>query len=120
MRLTATAFAAAALLAACGNQPSSSAASSAPTEAYPGPWRTDGPALDQIAVALGRNSVSGCGEFHYRFSQGNPDSGEALVYCTRDGREWAYYLVFYNINEVMRIKAEPGVPNPEPILSPDS
>lgn len=91
----------------------------APDEAYPGPWRTDGPAFDKIALTLGRNSIGGCGEFHYRLAKGKPDPGEALVYCTRDGRNWDHYLVFYKINNVMRVKAEPGVPIPKSLISPD-
>lgn len=92
---------------------------SAPDAAYPGPWRTDGPAFDKIAVTLGRNSIGGCGEFHYRLAKGKPDPGEALVYCTKDGRNWDHYLVFYKINNVMRVKAEPGVPLPKSLVSPD-
>jgi len=88
-------------------------------EAYPGPWRTDGPAFDRIALTLGRNSVGGCGEFHYRLAKGKPDPGEALVYCTRDGRNWDHYLVFYKINNVMRVRAEPGVPLPTTLISED-
>ena len=108
------------LLAGCGiSEPETQAVERVPVEEYPGPWRTSGPVFDQIAMALGRNSVSGCGEFHYRYSRGNPDSGEALVYCTRDGRTWTHYLVFYKINRVMRVAPEDGVPNPTPILSPD-
>lgn len=91
----------------------------APDGAYPGPWRTDGPAFDKIALTLGRNSIGGCGEFHYRLAKGKPDPGEALVYCTRDGRNWDHYLVFYKINNVMRIKAEPGVPLPKSLVSAD-
>lgn len=87
-------------------------------EAYPGPWRTDGPAFDQIAVTLGRNSIGGCGEFHYRLAKGKADPGEALVYCTWDGRTWDHYLVFYKINNVMRVKSEPGVPYPTTLISP--
>lgn len=87
------------------------------SEAYPAPWLTDGPAFDEIAVTLGRSSIGGCGEFHYRLAKGEPDAGEALVYCTSDGRNWTHYLVFYNINKVMRIAAEPGVPYPTPLIS---
>ena len=90
-----------------------------PDEAYPGPWRTDGAAFDKIALTLGRNSIGGCGEFHYRLAKGKPDPGEALVYCTRDGRNWNHYLVFYKINNVMRVKAEPGVPLPKALISAD-
>lgn len=90
-----------------------------PDEAYPGPWRTDGPAFDKIAMTLGENSIGGCGEFHYRLAKGKPDPGEALVYCTRDGRNWDHYLVFYKINNVMRVKAEPGVPLPKTLISAD-
>lgn len=91
----------------------------APDEAYPGPWRTDGPAFDKIAMTLGGNSIGGCGEFHYRLAKGKSDPGEALVYCTRDGRNWDHYLVFYKINNVMRVKAEPGVPVPKTLISAD-
>lgn len=121
MRILAT-TALLASLVGCGDfSPAEPVAEPAPEEAYPGPWLADAnsPAFGQIALALGRNSITGCGEFHYRFANGDLDSGEALVYCTRDGKNWTHYLVFYKINEVMRIKAEPGVPLPITALSPD-
>lgn len=88
-------------------------------EAYPGPWRTGGPVFEKIALTLGRNAIGGCGEFHYRLAKGKQDPGEALVYCTRDGRNWDHYLVFYKIDNVMRVKAEPGVPLPNTLISED-
>ena len=88
-------------------------------EDYPGPWRTDDPIFDRIAVTLGRNGIGGCGEFHFRLAKGRPDPGEALVYCTGDGRNWTHYLVFYKTEKVMRIKAEPGVPYPKTLVSLD-
>lgn len=73
---------------------------------YPGEWRSSGPASDKIAITLGQNSTSGCGEFYYKLANGEQDPGEALVYCTRDGSNWDSYLVFYKIGNVMRVAKE--------------
>jgi hypothetical protein len=74
---------------------------------YPGEWRSGGSAFDEIAIALGQNHTLGCGEFYYKLANGEKDPGEALVYCTRDGRNWDSYLVFYKIGNVMRVDKEP-------------
>lgn len=80
---------------------------------YPGPWiGAEGKNFGSIARALGRNSVGGCGEFYYREAYGESDSGEALVYCTRDGVSWTHHLVFYRTDRVLEVAREPGIPLP--------
>ena len=74
---------------------------------YPGEWRLHGPAFDQIATTLAQNRIRGCGEFYYKLANGEKDPGEALVYCTRNGRDWDSYLVFYKIGNVMSVAKEP-------------
>mgnify|MGYP007022264338 CR=1 FL=1 len=66
-------------------------------ERYPGPWVSD---VDlAITRALIRNNVSGCGQYKYRSSSQN--SGEYLVYCSRDGETWTAYIVWPNVEKAM-------------------
>ena len=64
---------------------------------YPLPWRSD---FDlPIARSLGKNGVTGCGEFQYRES--SQHSREYLVYCTRDGSTWTAYLVWSSTEKII-------------------
>ncbi|WP_131821821.1 hypothetical protein [Salipiger marinus] len=73
-------------------------------EDYLGKWRSDAPS--NITRTLISNNVRGCGEFHHKPSARN--SGEYLVYCTPDGRNWAAYLVWPNVDRI----SGPAHPNP--------
>lgn len=73
-------------------------------ERYPGPWREDFEA--GISKALASKDIHDCGQYKYRESLVN--SGEYLVYCTRDGNNWTAYLVWANIGEV----TGPHTPDP--------
>lgn len=64
---------------------------------YPGPWREDFNL--NISKALGAKSVSGCGQ--YKFRESSRDSGEYLVYCTRDGASWVSYVVWTKTGAVL-------------------
>jgi hypothetical protein len=75
---------------------------------YPGAWQSDAPG--NIIRALAVNDVRGCGEFHHKASVRN--SGEYLVYCTRDGRTWTSYLVWPNVDRIS------GPARPDPKISP--
>lgn len=77
-------------------------------EDYVGGWRSNAPS--SIVRTLISNNVRGCGEFHHKPSARN--SGEYLVYCTQDGRNWAAYLVWPNINRIS------GPARPDPSISP--
>ena len=59
---------------------------------YPGPWRdTSNP---DLKAAFGKAKVTGCEKFRYRQRVGG-GSGEYLVHCTTDGRNWvAQYFVW--------------------------
>lgn len=101
------------LLTACGTQ------NDLPEEpyksqeiSYPGPWLSDGNEFGGIVNALMQNSIRGCGEFYYRVANGDGSTGEALVYCTRDGQSWTHYIVFYRVGKVVPTGAIPGVPLP--------
>lgn len=78
------------------------------TEEYPGGWRSDAPG--NIIQTLIANNARGCGEFHYKPSAWN--SGEYLVYCTADGKNWAAYLVWPNVDRIS------GPARPDPSISP--
>ena len=101
------------LTASCGNL-NDSIGDTAPQKeiSYPGPWRSDGDEFGGIATTLMKNSIRGCGEFYYRLANGDTASGEALVYCTRDGKTWTHYLVFYRVGDVVPTGAIAGVPLP--------
>lgn len=75
---------------------------------YLGPWRSNAPS--NIIRTLISNNVRGCGEFQYKPSDRN--SGEYLVYCTPDGRNWAAYIVWPNIDRIS------GPAHPDPKISP--
>lgn len=75
---------------------------------YPGAWQSDAPG--DIIRALAVNDVRGCGEFHHKASVRN--SGEYLVYCTRDGQTWTSYLVWPNVDRIS------GPARPDPKISP--
>lgn len=75
---------------------------------YPGAWQSDAPG--NIIRALAVNNVRGCGEFHHKASVRN--SGEYLVYCTRDGQTWTSYLVWPNVDRIS------GPARPDPKISP--
>ena len=78
------------------------------TEEYPGGWKSDAPG--NIIQTLIANNVRGCGEFHYKQSSWN--IGEYLVYCTSDGKNWAAYLVWPNVERIS------GPAHPDPNISP--
>jgi hypothetical protein len=74
--------AALALLAAVGLASMSCEKSDMPlSERYPGPWRED--VNIGITKALAAKKIRDCGQYKYRESSVN--TGEYLVYCTRDG-----------------------------------
>lgn len=74
----------------------------------------------EVAVALGRNGIKGCGEFYQKRS--SDGSSEYFVACTRNqiGQdEWVGYLVWPNIDEVTgpdrsAIYRLGGPPRPDP------
>lgn len=74
---------------------------------YLGPWRSNAPS--NIISTLVSNNVRGCGEFHFKASDRN--SGEYLVYCTHDGRNWSAYIVWPNIDRIS------GPARPDPKIS---
>jgi hypothetical protein len=78
------------------------------TEDYLGTWQSNPP--NDIIQTLISNDVRGCGEFHYKPSAQN--SGEYLVYCTRDGRTWTAYLVWPDVDRIS------GPARPDPSISP--
>ena len=101
------------LQASCGNQDYSTATPALQQDIlYPEPWLSDGEEFGSIASALMQNSIQDCGEFYYRLANGEASSGEALVYCTRDGQNWTHYLVFYRVGNIVPTGAVPGVPMP--------
>lgn len=67
--------------------------------AYPylGEWQQE--SRFEIAKALVQGGVRGCGVFKYKPSV--KDSGEYLVYCSRDGTDWRSYIVWSGINKVI-------------------
>ena len=77
---------------------------------YSGAWRTGGPEFMGIAKTLAAAGITGCGEFHYKMAGGRTDSGDALVYCTADGKKWDAYMVFYKIDRVHRTTADDPPP----------
>lgn len=58
-------------------------------------------AFRQIAIALGRSGVGGCGEFYYK--ETSHGSGEYIVACTRDSEVWTYFKVWPAIEESIPI-----------------
>lgn len=82
----------------------------APPTTYPGPWQDDGPVFMEIAKAFAQKRLTGCGEFYYKLAGGSTDPGEALVYCTADGKTWKAYLVFYRTGKVMPTAVEDAPP----------
>lgn len=77
-------------------------------EDYRGEWRSNSP--NNIIRVLSANNVRGCGEFHHKPSTRN--SGEYLVYCTPDGRNWTAYIVWPNVNRIS------GPARPDPNIRP--
>ena len=67
------------------------------TSQYPGAW-SDAP-HPGIMRALVSNKVVGCGQYSYKAAASS--SGEYLVYCTRDGKNWVAYLVWPNIGNII-------------------
>jgi hypothetical protein len=86
-------------LSACNQDSAYQPSSHTPTlaERYPGPWHEEFNA--DIARALAAKSITGCGQFKFKAS--SQDSGEYVVYCTRDGESWVAYLVWTKVNEVI-------------------
>lgn len=83
----------------------SSAAASLATD-YPGPWQRD--AAPALTRTLAQNGVKGCGEFAWR--RHVAQSGEYLVYCSRDGSAWSAWLAWTASGKVM------GPYAPDPVL----
>lgn len=77
---------------------------------YPAPWRDTGPVFWEIAKTFGAKGITGCGEFYYRTANGAEDPGEALVYCTADGKTWDAYLVFYRTGSVLKTAKDEAPP----------
>ena len=79
------------MLLACGKTPSLE-------ESYSGPW---GDPTSDVMITLGRNHITGCGEFYQKASK--TSQGEYAVACTHNPSgqlEWNVYLVWPAINEV--------------------
>lgn len=64
----------------------------------------------EIAKTFGAAGTLGCGEFYFRTADGKADPGEALVYCTSEGKSWRAYLVFYRTGKVMPTTKEEAPP----------
>ncbi len=69
-----------------------------PEDKYETSWQSPGAQLAPIAIIMGRNRVSGCGEFHIK--QRNDGSNEYLVACSSDGKSWTYYLVWLGTGNI--------------------
>ena len=76
---------------------------------YPGPWRNEFNL--EMARALVKNHVRGCGEYQYRHAAAS--SNEFLLYCSRDGVAWSAYLLWLPSGEVMGpLKISEDIPPP--------
>ena len=80
-------------LCSCGSEPP-------PSQRYPGPWIDVTTNLDLMRT-LDANQVRGCGEMMGKVAKGTEGKhAEYLLYCTRDGTNWAAWLVWPAIGKV--------------------
>lgn len=86
---------AAGVLAACGQAEPPQNRSVA--ETYPGSWNER--VNTGITATLAQNNIRGCGQYEFRSHYSS--SGEYLVRCTADGRNWVVYIVWTHANRVM-------------------
>lgn len=64
---------------------------------YSESWRTDF-SID-ISRVLGKNNISGCGQYKYRPS--SKVTGKFEVRCTSDGNNWTTYAVYIGSEKVI-------------------
>ena len=70
---------------------------------YVKPWRAPiGDELLKIGKLMVANRIKGCGEYHVK----EVTDGEYVVACTRDGKNWTYYVVWPNIDKIYRTNEE--------------
>lgn len=62
-------------------------------------WKSSTEAPIGVARTFVKNQNKGCGEFFIRESIYN--KGEYLVACTRDGKNWTYYIVYSSIEKAL-------------------
>lgn len=77
-------------------------------ENFAGPW-ADAHLMD-VSILLSRTRTLGCGEFYTKVSA--TDAYDILVYCTRDGENWAAYRVHLENRTVEPIALAPTVALP--------
>ena len=65
---------------------------------YELPWKSPGNELLQIGKVLVVNKITGCGELYVR--RRKTGDNEYLVACTRDTKNWRYYVVKTNESTV--------------------
>lgn len=73
-------------------------------ERYPGPWVQEFNL--PITKALAANDIRICGSYKYRAS--SRDTGEYLVYCSMDEKNWTAFIVWAPIEKILG----PYVPDP--------
>ncbi|OUL63696.1 hypothetical protein [Flavobacterium sp. AJR] len=49
-----------------------------------------------ISKLMIKNNIKGCGEYHVK----EIENGEYLIACTRDGKNWTYYIAWPNIDKI--------------------
>lgn len=64
-------------------------------------WQSDPTATEfsRISLALAKSDIKDCGEFYYKYR----NDSEFLTACTRDGKEWEYFVVDVKIDVVTPI-----------------
>ena len=64
---------------------------------YESSWRqATNKELFTISKLMVKNSITGCGEYHIK----EIENGEYVIACTRDGKNWKYYVAWPNIDKI--------------------
>lgn len=80
-------------------------------ERYPMPWKeVTGKEMINIGRVMVKNNLTGCGEYYVRPAKEITD--DYLVSCSRDGKQWDFFILNVTVNTVVGPFKDSTITNP--------